>query len=145
MSANKLQRYCLCSEGMSDPPTAYESPTGDWVYACDAESVISNLEQQLAEAKSEIENLHLNLDDAGVPRDDGHENVYSINGRVGLLESAKKDQARYQWLRNDANSAKKQAPLVFFTDDSCRPTWENVLIGADLDESIDAAIKDSEK
>ena len=60
------------------------------------------------------------------------------------LAEAKKDQARYQWLRNKANSTKEAAPLVFFTDDTCKPTWQNVLHSADLDCAIDAAIKDQQ-
>lgn len=61
------------------------------------------------------------------------------------LADARKDQARYQWLRNKANSTKEAAPLVFFTDDTCKPTWQNVLHSADLDCAIDAAIKEQGK
>jgi len=56
------------------------------------------------------------------------------------LAEAKKDQARYQWLRDKAVSTKEAAPLVFFADYKCKPTWQSVLHGSNLDLSIDAAI-----
>lgn len=34
-----MDRYNLISEGMSDPPTPSQSPTGEWAYAADALAV----------------------------------------------------------------------------------------------------------
>ena len=69
--------------------------------------------------------------------------------RIAQLESglaeARKDQARYQWLRDKANSVKNFAPLVFMTDDKCTPTWRNVLHSSALDCAIDAAITEQGK
>jgi hypothetical protein len=75
--------------------------------------------------------------------------IAGLENRIKELETelaeAKKDQARYQWLRDKANSVKNFAPLVFMTDDKCTPTWRNVLHNSALDCAIDAAIASKEK
>ena len=52
-----ITRYCVISEGMSDPPTAHESPTGDWVDYFDYienDKALTELNKKLTDTLQEI-------------------------------------------------------------------------------------------
>lgn len=50
----KITRYCFCSEGMSDPPERYESPTGDVVDYWDHLESEKQLLDRIAELESQL-------------------------------------------------------------------------------------------
>jgi hypothetical protein len=51
------------------------------------------------------------------------------------------DAERYAWLRDKANYAPSAAPMVFLTARGIDINWDDALIGAELDDAIDAAMK----
>lgn len=81
------------------------------------------LEQELAVANKCINSLRLSLGKTRLRNGDHEANLIELNA---LLEQSKKDQSRYLWMRESKNK------------------W-HVLSGEDLDNSIDAAIKESSK
>lgn len=95
-------------------------PTDKYVLAIHR---IKELEQELAVANKCINSLRLSLGKTRLRNGDHEANLIELNA---LLEQSKKDQSRYLWMRESKNK------------------W-HVLSGEDLDNSIDAAIKESSK
>ena len=68
-------------------------------------------------------------------------------GVIARLRAAEKDQARYLWLRDSADSAEGTAPMAVMVDECCRPAFDtsgyahsSARKGYELDEAIDAAM-----
>lgn len=75
--------------------------------------------------------------------------VAGLNNRIKELESqlaeAKKDQARYQWLRNEVLVDGEINDSLYVACDSDKYTGRWALVGDELDQAIDAAIKEQGK
>lgn len=118
----EIARYCFRSEGMSDPPEQFESPTGDMVDYFDHVAIEKELLARITELESQLAQRFDAADMATASAQGFRDGVASVSAGSELVY-----QARYQkgfW----QDSSRERYEYLQNPENTCAEDWETRIL-----------------